>query len=145
MRAQACSSPDTATLATRLLRCLATTPTPGAAAPQAEAAAAQRRREEAAEARLAALRSADLPSYLTLLKQAKNSRLQEVLRQTDACLQQLAAKLGGAAAAGARGGGGGTAGGGEEQQQQGGGAGAGASDAGRAEVASSHARLPGDC
>lgn len=62
---------------------------------QAEAAEYQRRREEAAAARLAALRNASLPEYLEMLKKTKNSRLQEVLGQTDACLRQLADKLAG--------------------------------------------------
>ncbi|WIA16563.1 hypothetical protein OEZ85_013234 [Tetradesmus obliquus] len=61
---------------------------------KAEAAEHQRRREEAAAARLAALKTASLPEYLALLRQAKNGRLQEVLGQTDACLRQLAEKLG---------------------------------------------------
>jgi hypothetical protein len=61
---------------------------------QAEAAEHQRRREEAAAARLSALKNASLPEYLALLRQAKNGRLQEVLGQTDACLRQLAEKLG---------------------------------------------------
>jgi hypothetical protein len=58
-----------------------------------EAAAAQRRVEEAASARVAALRSADMGSYLALLQQTKNSRLQQVLATTSDCLRQLAAKL----------------------------------------------------
>lgn len=61
---------------------------------QAEAAAAQRRREEVASARVAALRSSDMSSYLALLQQTKNTRLQQVLAQTDACLAQIAHKLG---------------------------------------------------
>ncbi|KAF8065502.1 hypothetical protein HT031_003103 [Scenedesmus sp. PABB004] len=59
-----------------------------------EAAEAQRRREAAAAARVAALRGASMGEYLALLAEAKNSRLAEVLRQTDDCLRQLAAKLG---------------------------------------------------
>lgn len=61
---------------------------------QDEAAAAQKRREDAASARVAALRSSDMSSYMTLLQQTKNRRLQEVLAQTDSCLAQIAAKLG---------------------------------------------------
>jgi hypothetical protein len=61
---------------------------------QAEAAEHQRRREQAAAARLAALKNASLPEYLALLRQDKNGRLQEVPGQTDACLRQLAEKLG---------------------------------------------------
>jgi hypothetical protein len=60
---------------------------------QDEAAAAQRRREDAASARVAALRSSDMSSYISLLQQTKNKRLQEVLAQTDACLGQIAAKV----------------------------------------------------
>jgi hypothetical protein len=68
---------------------------------QAEAAEHQRRREEAAAVRLSALKNASLPEYLALLRQAKNGRLQEVLGQTDACLRQLAEKLGVAGGCGA--------------------------------------------
>jgi hypothetical protein len=34
-----------------------------------------------------------MSSYKALLQQTKNKRLQEVLAQTDGCLQQIAAKL----------------------------------------------------
>ncbi|KAF6263561.1 SNF2 family N-terminal domain-containing protein [Scenedesmus sp. NREL 46B-D3] len=68
--------------------------TDASAAGLAQGAEHQRRREEAAAARLAALKNASLPEYLALLRQAKNGRLQEVLGQTDACLRQLAEKLG---------------------------------------------------
>lgn len=61
--------------------------------PQDEAAAAQKRKEDAALARVAALRSSDMSSYLALLQQTKNKRLQQVLEQTDACLAQIADKL----------------------------------------------------
>lgn len=61
---------------------------------QDEAAAAQKRREDAASARVAALRSSDMSSYMALLQQTKNKRLQQVLAQTDACLTQIATKLG---------------------------------------------------
>lgn len=60
---------------------------------QDEAAAAQKRQEDAASARVAALRSSNMSSYKALLQQTKNKRLQEVLAQTDGCLQQIAAKL----------------------------------------------------
>lgn len=43
---------------------------------------------------MAALRSSDMSSYMALLQQTKNKRLQEVLAQTDACLAQIARKLG---------------------------------------------------
>lgn len=43
---------------------------------------------------MAALRSSDMSSYLALLQQTKNTRLQQVLAQTDACLAQIAHKLG---------------------------------------------------
>lgn len=43
---------------------------------------------------MAALRSSDMSSYVALLQQTKNSRLQQVLAQTDSCLAQIAAKLG---------------------------------------------------
>jgi hypothetical protein len=43
---------------------------------------------------VAALRSSDMSSYVALLQQTKNSRLQQVLVQTDSCLAQIAAKLG---------------------------------------------------
>jgi hypothetical protein len=42
---------------------------------------------------VAALRSSDMSSYISLLQQTKNKRLQEVLAQTDACLGQIAAKV----------------------------------------------------
>lgn len=61
---------------------------------QDEAAKAQERREDAASARVAALRSSDMGSYMALLQQTKNKRLQQVLAQTDSCLAQIAAKLG---------------------------------------------------
>lgn len=61
---------------------------------QDEAAKAQKRREDAASARVAALRSSDLSSYMALLQQTKNKRLQQVLAQTDSCLALIAAKLG---------------------------------------------------
>jgi hypothetical protein len=35
-----------------------------------------------------------MSSYMALLQQTKNKRLQQVLAQTDSCLAQIAAKLG---------------------------------------------------
>jgi uncharacterized protein YdhG (YjbR/CyaY superfamily) len=40
------------------------------------------------------VKNASLPEYPALLRQVENGRLQEVLGQTDACLRQLAEKLG---------------------------------------------------
>ena len=50
-------------------------------------------REAAARERLAMLKSNDVQAYLKLVRSAKNSRLSELLKQTDACLDKLAARL----------------------------------------------------
>ena len=50
-------------------------------------------REAAAKERLAMLKSNDVAAYLKLVQSAKNSRLNQLLSQTDACLNNLAARL----------------------------------------------------
>jgi len=50
-------------------------------------------REAAARERLAMLKSNDVGAYLKLVQSAKNSRLSQLLNQTDACLNKLAARL----------------------------------------------------
>ena len=50
-------------------------------------------REAAARERLAMLKSNDVGAYLKLVQSAKNSRLSQLLTQTDACLNKLAARL----------------------------------------------------
>lgn len=50
-------------------------------------------REAAAKERLAMLKSNDVDLYLKLVQSAKNSRLNQLLSQTDACLNNLAARL----------------------------------------------------
>ena len=50
-------------------------------------------REAAARERLVMLKSNDVQAYLKLVKSAKNSRLSQLLKQTDACLNKLAARL----------------------------------------------------
>lgn len=50
-------------------------------------------REAAARERLAMLKSNDVQAYLKLVQSAKNSRLSQLLKQTDACLNKLAARL----------------------------------------------------
>ena len=50
-------------------------------------------REAAARERLAMLKSNDVQAYLKLVMSAKNSRLSQLLKQTDACLDKLAARL----------------------------------------------------
>ena len=50
-------------------------------------------REAAAKQRLALLKANDAEAYLKLVKSAKNSRLTQLLGQTDACLNNLAARL----------------------------------------------------
>ena len=50
-------------------------------------------REAAARERLAMLKSNDVQAYLKLVRSAKNSRLSQLLKQTDACLNKLAARL----------------------------------------------------
>ena len=39
------------------------------------------------------LKSNDVQAYLKLVRSAKNSRLSQLLKQTDACLDKLAARL----------------------------------------------------
>ena len=53
----------------------------------------RRCREAAARERLAMLKSNDVGAYLKLVQSAKNSRLSQLLSQTDACLNKLAARL----------------------------------------------------
>ena len=50
-------------------------------------------REAAARERLATLKSNDVAAYLKLVQSAKNSRLSQLLKQTDACLNKLASRL----------------------------------------------------
>ena len=50
-------------------------------------------REAAARERLAMLKSNDVGAYLKLVQSAKNSRISQLLNQTDACLNKLAARL----------------------------------------------------
>lgn len=50
-------------------------------------------REQAAQERMAFLRANDVEAYLQLAQSAKNSRLNELLSSTDACLRQLTARL----------------------------------------------------
>jgi len=50
-------------------------------------------REAAARERLAMLKSNDVGAYFKLVQSAKNSRLSQLLNQTDACLNKLAARL----------------------------------------------------
>ena len=50
-------------------------------------------RETAAKERLAVLKSNDVGAYLKLVQSAKSSRLNQLLSQTDACLNNLAARL----------------------------------------------------
>ena len=50
-------------------------------------------REAAARERLATLKSNDVQAYLKLVQSAKNSRLSQLLKQTDACLNKLAGRL----------------------------------------------------
>lgn len=50
-------------------------------------------REAAAKERLALLKANDSEAYLKLVRSAKNSRLNQLLGQTDACLNNLAARL----------------------------------------------------
>ncbi|DBA74270.1 hypothetical protein WJX77_010300 [Trebouxia sp. C0004] len=50
-------------------------------------------REVAARERLAMLKCNDVKAYLKLVQSAKNSRLSQLLNQTDACLNKLAARL----------------------------------------------------
>lgn len=57
------------------------------------AAEAKRRREEAMRQRLAALKSSDMAAYLDMVRSTANSKVQELLQQTDACLKTLAQKL----------------------------------------------------
>ena len=42
---------------------------------------------------MAMLKSNDVGAYLKLVQSAKNSRLSQLLNQTDACLNKLAARL----------------------------------------------------
>ncbi|GMH43062.1 hypothetical protein BSKO_10984 [Bryopsis sp. KO-2023] len=56
----------------------------------------EKRKEEVAAAtklRLEALRSSDVEQYLALLQDAKNQRINHVIRETDKCLRRLAQKL----------------------------------------------------
>jgi L-lactate utilization protein LutB len=57
------------------------------------AAEAKRRREEAMRQRLAALKSSDMAAYLDMVRSTANSKVQELLQQTDSCLNTLAQKL----------------------------------------------------
>ncbi|KAL3148844.1 hypothetical protein ABBQ32_001720 [Trebouxia sp. C0010 RCD-2024] len=50
-------------------------------------------REAAARERLAMLKTNDVQAYMKLVQSAKNSRLSQLLIQTDACLNKLAARL----------------------------------------------------
>ena len=50
-------------------------------------------REAAARERLVMLKSNDVGAYLKLVQSAKNSRLSQLLTQTDTCLNKLAARL----------------------------------------------------
>ena len=50
-------------------------------------------REAAARERLVMLKANDVQAYLKLVQSAKNSRLSQLLNQTDACLNKLAARL----------------------------------------------------
>lgn len=50
-------------------------------------------KEAAARERLATLKSNDVQAYLKLVQSAKNSRLSQLLKQTDACLNKLAGRL----------------------------------------------------
>lgn len=50
-------------------------------------------RETAAKERLAVLKSNDVGAYLKLVQSAKSSRLNQLLSQTDACLNNLAVRL----------------------------------------------------
>ena len=50
-------------------------------------------REAAARERLAMLKSNDVGAYLKLVQSAKNKRLSQLLTQTDACLNKMAARL----------------------------------------------------
>lgn len=54
---------------------------------------AKSKREAAMRARLAALKSSDMGAYQAMIRDTKNSRLQEMLQQTDDCLNELASKL----------------------------------------------------
>lgn len=50
-------------------------------------------RERAAQERMAFLRANDVEAYLQLAQSAKNSKLNELLSSTDACLRQLTTRL----------------------------------------------------
>lgn len=53
----------------------------------AAAAELRRRRTEAARKRVEALKTGDMASYLACVSDAKNARVQEMLKQTDECLR----------------------------------------------------------
>lgn len=50
-------------------------------------------RERATQERMAFLRANDVQAYLQLAQNAKNSRLNELLSSTDACLRHLTSRL----------------------------------------------------
>ena len=50
-------------------------------------------REAAARERLAMLKTNDVQAYMKLVQSAKNSPLSQLLNQTDACFNKLAARL----------------------------------------------------